>query len=122
MLADVAILDACAHIPAIELLSIIGRVQQVVVIAHCATVTSESVKQLIDTLPHIEVDAAPSQAVRRACPHSLNPRDMVLFAMMWPPSRLPVRCDSTVWKRAVCRLCLLVWWNPASRRLMKWCV
>ena len=31
VLADVAILDACAHIPAIELLSIIGRVQQVVV-------------------------------------------------------------------------------------------
>ena len=65
VLADVAILDACAHIPAIELLSIIGRVQQVVVIAHCATVTSESVKQLIDTLPHIEVDAAPSRRAPR---------------------------------------------------------
>ena len=34
-------------------------------IAHCATVTSESVKQLIDTLPHIEVDAAPSRRAPR---------------------------------------------------------
>ena len=60
VLADVAILDACAHIPAIELLSILGRVRQVVVIAHCATVTSESVKQLIDLLPHVEVETTPS--------------------------------------------------------------
>ena len=35
------------------------------VITHCATVTSESVKQLIDTLPHIEVDAAPSRRAPR---------------------------------------------------------
>ena len=117
VLADVAILDACAHIPAIELLSIIGRVQQVVVIAHCATVTSESVKQLIDTLPHIEVDAAPSRRAPRL--------SAFLESEGYGPVRYDVatepaagECDSTVWKRAVCRLCLLVWWNPASRRLM----
>lgn len=59
VLADVAILDACAHIPSIELLSILGRVRQVVVIAHCATVTSESVKELIGMLPHVTVVAQP---------------------------------------------------------------
>ena len=61
VIADVAIVDACAHIPSIELLSILGRVRQVVVIAHCATVTSESVKQLIDLLPHVEVESAPTR-------------------------------------------------------------
>ena len=121
VLADVAILDACAHIPAIELLSIIGRVQQVVVIAHCATVTSESVKQLIDTLPHIEVDAAPSRRAPRLSAF-LESEGYGPVRYDVATERLPVRCDSTVWKRAVCRLCLLVWWNPASRRLMKWCV
>lgn len=30
-------------------------------IAHCATVTSESVKQLIDLLPHVEVESAPTR-------------------------------------------------------------
>lgn len=113
VLADVAILDACAHIPAIELLSIIGRVQQVVVIAHCATVTSESVKQLIDTLPHIEVDAAPSRrAPRLSAFLESEGYGPVRYDVATEPAA--VRCDSTVWKRAVCRLCLLVWWNPAS--------
>lgn len=60
VLADVAIIDACAHIPSIELLSILSRVRQVVVIGHCATVTSESVKELIGMLPHVEIASQPS--------------------------------------------------------------
>jgi hypothetical protein len=65
VIADVAILDACAHIPSIELLSIISRVRQVVVIAHCATVTSEGVRQLISVLPHVEVASSPSRRAPR---------------------------------------------------------
>lgn len=53
-LADVAIIDAAAHMPAIELLSIICRARQIVIIAHDATVTSPSVKTLIGLLPHVE--------------------------------------------------------------------
>ncbi|PJM79496.1 helicase [Bifidobacterium scaligerum] len=64
-LADVAILDACAHIPAIELLSVLGRARQVVVIAHCATVTSESIKRLIGMLPKVEVTSSPSRRAPR---------------------------------------------------------
>ncbi|MBW3090845.1 helicase [Bifidobacterium miconisargentati] len=60
-LADVAILDACAHMPSIELLSVLARVRQVVIIAHCATTTSESVRQLIDMLPRVEVESEPSR-------------------------------------------------------------
>ncbi|NMM94619.1 helicase [Bifidobacterium oedipodis] len=63
VIADVAILDACAHMPSIELLTVLSRVRQVVVIAHCQTVTSEGVKQLIGMLPHVQIEAAP---VRRA--------------------------------------------------------
>ncbi|MBT1173709.1 helicase [Bifidobacterium sp. MA2] len=62
-LADVAIVDACAHIPAIQLLSVLVRVKQVVVIAHRGTVTCPSLKQLIDMLPGVEVKSHP---VRRA--------------------------------------------------------
>lgn len=62
-LADVAIVDACAHIPAIQLLSIVSRVKQIVIIAHRNTVTCESLKQLIDILPQIEVKSRP---VRRS--------------------------------------------------------
>lgn len=60
-IADVAILDACAHMPSIELLSVLARVRQVVVIAHCPTVTSDAVRLLIDMLPRVEVDTAPSR-------------------------------------------------------------
>ncbi|NEG55009.1 helicase [Bifidobacterium platyrrhinorum] len=62
-LADVAIIDACAHIPPIQLLSIVVRVKQVVVIAHRGTVTCMGLKQLINALPVVEVKSHP---VRRA--------------------------------------------------------
>lgn len=59
-IADVAIVDACSHIPPVELLSVLSRARQVVVIAHCATVTSDGVKRLIGLLPRVEVDGRPS--------------------------------------------------------------
>ncbi|MFD0704316.1 helicase [Alloscardovia venturai] len=56
-IADVAIIDACAHIEPIELLSILARVRTVVVLAHKETVSSSSVKMLIDALPRVEASA-----------------------------------------------------------------
>ena len=58
-LADVAIIDACAHIPAIQLLSIVVRVRQIVVIAHRGTVTCPGLTRLIDALPVVEVKSHP---------------------------------------------------------------
>ncbi|MBT1181484.1 helicase [Bifidobacterium sp. CP2] len=62
-LADVAIIDACAHIPAVQLLSVLVRVRQVVVVAHCGTVTCDSLKRLIGMLPAVQVKSHP---VRRS--------------------------------------------------------
>ena len=64
-LADVVIIDAAAHLPAIELLTIVCRARQVVLIAHCATVTSPSVKALIGILPHVSVRSS----LTRRSPH-----------------------------------------------------
>lgn len=60
-IADVAIIDACAHLPSILLLSILCRAKQVVVLSHRQTVTSESVKVLIDMLPSIGVRQRPTR-------------------------------------------------------------
>ena len=62
-LADVVIVDAGAHIPSVELMSIVCRAQQVVVIAHRETVTSDSVRSLIALLPSVKIADRP---VRRA--------------------------------------------------------
>ena len=62
-LADVVIIDAAAHIQSIELLSIISRAKQVVVIAHRETVTSDGLKRLIALLPSVKIANRP---VRRA--------------------------------------------------------
>ncbi|RBP97595.1 helicase [Bifidobacterium aemilianum] len=62
-MADVAIIDAGAHMPAIQLLSIVSRARQVVVLAHRNTVTSDSLKALIDLLPSISVH---EKAARRS--------------------------------------------------------
>lgn len=62
-LADVVIIDAGAHIPSVELMSIVCRAQQVVVIAHRETVTSDSVRLLIALLPSVKIADRP---VRRA--------------------------------------------------------
>ncbi len=62
-LTDMVIIDAAAHIPSIELLSVVSRARQVVVIAHRETVTSESLERLISLLPSVKVADRP---VRRA--------------------------------------------------------
>jgi hypothetical protein len=62
-LADIAIIDAGAHLPAIQLLSIVSRARQIVVLAHRNTVTSPSLRALIDMLPTLHV---PSQSLRQA--------------------------------------------------------
>ncbi|MBM6700015.1 helicase [Bifidobacterium pullorum subsp. saeculare] len=58
-LADVVIIDACAHIPAIQLLGIVARARKAVVIAHGATVTCESLQMLIGMLPRVEAAVDP---------------------------------------------------------------
>ena len=58
-LADVAILDACAHVPAIQLLSVLTRVRQIVVIAHRGTVTCEALTRLAGMLPAVRVRSHP---------------------------------------------------------------
>ncbi|KFI68292.1 helicase [Bifidobacterium magnum] len=60
-IADVAIVDAAAHLPSILLLSILCRARQVVVLSHRQTITSESVKTLIDMLPSVGVKPRPSR-------------------------------------------------------------
>ena len=62
-LTDVAIIDAAAHLPAIQLLTIVCRARQVVVLAHKDTVTSPSVATLIGMLPCVH---AKSHPVRRS--------------------------------------------------------
>ncbi|WP_026641574.1 helicase [Bifidobacterium tsurumiense] len=61
IMADVAIIDAGAHMPAIQLLSIVSRARNVIVLAHRATVTSESVATLISMLPGVTVKSRPSR-------------------------------------------------------------
>lgn len=58
-LADVAIVDACAHLPSIQLLTIASRARQIVVIAHGRTITSPGIQALVDVLPSVEVRARP---------------------------------------------------------------
>ncbi|MDF7665512.1 helicase [Bifidobacterium sp. ESL0745] len=58
-LADVAIVDAASHIPALELLSVLSRAKRVVAIAHQPTITCESLKALVALLPKITVGSRP---------------------------------------------------------------
>ena len=60
-IADIAILDAAAHIPPVELLSVLRRVRQVVVLAHDETVTSDSIRLLASLLPHVSVKGRASR-------------------------------------------------------------
>ena len=62
-IADVAIVDAGAHMPSIELLPILARARSVVVLAHRQTVTCEALKRLIGLLPCVEAEDRP---VRRS--------------------------------------------------------
>ncbi|MCI1798322.1 MAG: helicase [Bifidobacterium tibiigranuli] len=58
-LCDVAIIDAGAHLPSIQLLSVVSRARQVVVLAHRDTVTSDALAVLIDMLPAVKTAARP---------------------------------------------------------------
>lgn len=59
-LCDVAIVDAGAHLPAIQLLSIVSRARAVVVVAHRDTVTSDSVTALMKLLPSVATAGRPT--------------------------------------------------------------
>ncbi|MFT8358170.1 helicase [Bifidobacterium aquikefiri] len=60
-LADMAIVDAAAHMPSIELLTIAKRVRQIVILAHRETVTSNSVKRMISLLPSVDIPSTPDR-------------------------------------------------------------
>lgn len=62
-IVDIVILDSVEHLSNIELLSILARARQVVVIAHKNTVSSQSVNDLISVLPYVHVK---SRATRRS--------------------------------------------------------
>ncbi len=62
-IVDVVIVDSAEHINNIELLSVLARARQVVVIAHKQTVSSQSVGDLISVLPTVCVK---SRATRRS--------------------------------------------------------
>ena len=59
-IAEVAIIDGAAHIPAVQLLSILARARHVIVFAHRNTVTSASVRELIGLLPSITLPGSPT--------------------------------------------------------------
>lgn len=52
-LADVGVIDASAHLHPLELLSVLARVNTVIVLAHKETVSCPSLSKLIDLLPSI---------------------------------------------------------------------
>ena len=52
-IADLVIVDAGAHMPSLELLSVLSRARQVVVVAHSATVTSPATLALMSLLPSV---------------------------------------------------------------------
>ncbi|MDK6663874.1 helicase [Alloscardovia omnicolens] len=56
-IADIAVIDACAHIQPLELFSILSRVDTVIVLAHEETVSSASIKTLTQILPRINATA-----------------------------------------------------------------
>lgn len=62
-IVDIVILDSVEHLSNIELLSILARARQVVVIAHKNMVSSQSVNDLISVLPSVHVK---SRATRRS--------------------------------------------------------
>ncbi|MFT8787313.1 MAG: helicase [Bifidobacterium psychraerophilum] len=66
-LADLAIIDAASHLPSIELLSVLSRVKQVVIIAHGPTVTSEGLRDLMGMLVRIPVDTRPDRRPPELC-------------------------------------------------------
>lgn len=60
-IVDLVILDSAEHMANIELLSIMARARQIVILAHKQTVSCESVRKLIALLPEISVSARASR-------------------------------------------------------------
>ena len=58
--ADVVIIDGAAHVPSIQLLSVVARARHMVVLAHRSTVTSPGLKALISMLPSVSLPQHPS--------------------------------------------------------------
>ena len=60
-LADTVIIDAGAHMPSIQVLTVLARARQVAVIAHRPTITSEGLLQLVDQLVPVQAPSRPSR-------------------------------------------------------------
>ncbi|BDR52398.1 helicase [Bombiscardovia nodaiensis] len=60
-IADVAIIDAGAHLPSIQLLTILARARQVVVVAHQQTMTSDGLAYLAQMLLPVTSQGHPSR-------------------------------------------------------------
>ena len=113
-LADVVIIDAAAHIQSIELLSIISRAKQVVVIAHRETVTSDGLKRLIALLPSVKI-------ALRSSMRSWNRKAMAPYLSTWQEKARKARSPTISYLTpTVCRSSLRDWWKAASRRSTRW--
>lgn len=58
--SDVVILDAASHAPSAELLSVVARSKQIVVLAHGETISSAALSSLTSMLPRVHVPARPT--------------------------------------------------------------
>lgn len=119
-LADVVIIDAAAHIQSIELLSIISRAKQVVVIAHRETVTSDGLKRLIALLPSVKIANRP---VRRAPKLNAFLESEGYGSVPFDVARKARRARSPtiLWPMPMaCRSSRPDWWKAASRKSTRW--
>ena len=62
-IADTVIIDSAEHISNLELLSVLVRARNVVIIAHKSTISSQCLKKLVDLLPQVRIK---SHALRRS--------------------------------------------------------
>ncbi len=59
--ADLVILDAASHAPSAELLSVLARANQIVVLAHAETMSSPALLSLTSMMPRIHVASRPTR-------------------------------------------------------------
>lgn len=59
--SDVVILDAASHAPSAELISVLARANQVVVLAHAETISSPALSTLTSMMPRIHVSSRPTR-------------------------------------------------------------
>lgn len=60
-LADIAVIDAAAHISPQELMSVLARVDQVVILAHSETISSPAVKEIVGMLKRLRLAERPDR-------------------------------------------------------------